>query len=134
MIPLRVREINISKYEISKYITEDIYLSGVNNQGRKILTYLRRELYIIDDLRIKMLIRNNIIKSKGIVINIINKKARINSYKTTINITIRPRDEFIRRKIFIKLSTFVPPRSEIILLIKEINLSNDRNFLFELVV
>ena len=95
------------------------------------LIYLRRELHIIDNLRAKMLIKNNIIKSKEIIINVVNKKVRINSYSTTINITTRSRGEFIRRKIYIKLSIFVPSHSEIILLIKEINLFNDRDFLFE---
>ena len=98
------------------------------------LIYLRRKLYIVDNLRIKILIRNNIIESKGIIIDVVNKKARINSYSTTINIITRSRDEFMRRKIYIKLFIFVPSHSEIILLIKEINLSNDRNFLFKLEV
>ena len=98
------------------------------------LIYLRRELYIIDDLYAKILIKNNIIGLEGIIINIANKKARIKSYKITINITIRSRGDFIRRKIYIKLSIFVSSNSKIILLIKEINLSNDRDFLFELVV
>ena len=35
-----------------------------------------------------MLIKNNIIKSKEIVIDIINKKVRINNYNITINIII----------------------------------------------
>ena len=95
------------------------------------LAYLRRELYIVDNLRVKILIRNNIIKFKEIVINVINKKARINNYNITINIIARSRGEFIRRKIYIKLSIFVSSHSEIILLIKEINLSNDRDFLFK---
>ena len=97
------------------------------------LIYLRRELYIVDNLRIKILIKNNIIKSKEIIINIINKKVRINSYSITINIIARFRGEFIRRKIYIKVSIFVSSHSEIMLLIKEINLFNDRDFLFKLV-
>ena len=96
------------------------------------LIYLYRELYIIDNLRIKILIKNNIIKFKEIVINIINKKVRINNYSITINIIARSRDEFIRRKIYIKVSIFVSSHSEIMLLIKKINLSNNRNFLFKL--
>ena len=96
------------------------------------LIYLRRKLYIVDNLRVKMLIKNNIIEFKEIVINVINKKARINNCSIIINIITRLRDEFIRRKIYVKLSVFVPSHSEIILLIKEINLSNDRNFLFKL--
>ena len=78
-----------------------------------------------------MLINNNIIKSKEIIINVVNKKVRINSYITTINIITRSRGEFVRRKIYIKLSIFVPSHSEIILLIKEINLPNNRDFLFK---
>ena len=97
------------------------------------LTYLRRKLHIVDNLRVKMLIKNNIIKSKEIVINVINKKARINNYSIIINIIARSRDEFIRRKIYIKVSIFVSSHSEIILLIKKINLSNDRDFLFKLI-
>ena len=97
------------------------------------LAYLRRELYIVDNLRVKILIRNNIIKFKEIVINVINKKARINNYNITINIIARSRGEFIRRKIYIKVSIFVSSYSEIILLIKKINLSNNRNFLFKLI-
>ena len=97
------------------------------------LIYLRRELHIIDNLHIKIFIKNNIIKSKEIVINIVNKKVRINNYSITINIIARSRDEFIRRKIYIKVSIFVSSHSEIILLIKEISLSNDRDFLFKLI-
>ena len=97
------------------------------------LIYLRRKLYIVDNLRIKILIKNNIIKFKEIVINVINKKARINNYSITINIIARSRDEFIRRKIYIKISIFVSSHSEIMLLIKKINLFNNRDFLFKLV-
>ena len=98
------------------------------------LIYLRRELHIINNLPVKILIRNNIIESKDIIINIVNKKIRINSYSITIKITTRPRGEFIWRKVYAKLSIFVSSHSEIILLIKEISLSNDRNFLFKLAV
>ena len=97
------------------------------------LICLRRELHIVDNLRVKMLIKNNIIKFKEIVINIVNKKVRINNYSITINIIARSRGDFIRRKIYIKVSIFVSSHSEIMLLIKEINLSNDRDFLFKLV-
>ena len=80
-----------------------------------------------------MLIKNNIIKFEKIIINVVNKKVRINNCNITINIITRSRDEFIRRKIYIKLSIFMPSHSEIMLSIKEINLSNDRDFLFKLV-
>ena len=79
-----------------------------------------------------MLIKNNIIKFKKIVIDIVNKKVRIESYSIIVNIIARSQGEFMRRKVYIKLSIFVSSHSEIILLIKEISLSNDRDFLFKL--
>ena len=95
------------------------------------LIYLRRKLHIVDNLRVKIFIKNNIIGPEGIVIDVANKKARINNCSITIDITARLRGDFIRRKIFVKSSVFVSPHSEIMLSIKEINLSNDRDFLFE---
>ena len=96
------------------------------------LAYLRRELHIVDNLRVKILIKNNIIRLEEIVINVVNKKVRINSYSITINITTRPRGEYIRKKIYVKISIFVSSHSEIILLIKRVNLFNNRDFLFKL--
>ena len=96
------------------------------------LIYLRRKLYIVDNLYVKIFIKNNIIKFEEIVIDVVNKKVRINNCNITINIIARSRDEFIRRKIYIKVSIFVSSHSEIILLIKEINLFNNRDFLFKL--
>ena len=55
------------------------------------LAYIYRELYIIDDLRAKILIRNDILGPKNIVINISNKTAKIGSYNYTATITARLR-------------------------------------------
>ena len=55
----------------------------------------------MENLRVKILINNDII-------DVINKKVYINSYKATIRISIRPRGEFVRRKIYIKIATIVP--------------------------
>ena len=66
------------------------------------LIYIRRKLYIIDDLRAKILIENNILELEDFIINVINKKTRIDSYKIEIKISSRFRGEFVRRKIHVK--------------------------------
>ena len=59
-----------------------------------------------------MLIENNIIGFKGIIINIINKQARIKSYKKIIiKINAKLRGEFIRRKVYIKNFTLMSLKS-----------------------
>ena len=58
---------------------------------------------MINNLRIKILIKNNVIRSKEIVIDIIKNKARIRSYDILIKINIKLRDNFfIYRKVYIK--------------------------------
>ena len=49
-----------------------------------------------------MLIENDILKLEDFIIDVINKKIRINSYKIEIKISTRFRGEFIRRKIHVK--------------------------------
>ena len=71
--PLRVRRVGLNHHEISKYITQKIYLPATDNNDNSILVYLYRELYIINNLRTKILIRNDIIRPKNIIIDIANK-------------------------------------------------------------
>ena len=54
-----------------------------------------------------MLINIDIINLKDIIIDVINKKAYINNYKAIIKIFIRSREEFVRRKVYIKIATII---------------------------
>jgi hypothetical protein len=88
ILPLRVRGVNISKYKINEYIILLIYFPGINNNRKKVLIYIKREVYLVDSLRVKIFINNNIILLKGIIINIIKKSIYINSYNVTIGINL----------------------------------------------
>jgi hypothetical protein len=68
---LKVRGLGTSKYKTLKYIINPLYLPAVEKDtDRNVLIYIRKEIYIINNLRAKILIRNNIIGPKKIVINI----------------------------------------------------------------
>ena len=99
---MKIREIEFSKYETFEYIIQNLYFSKLDDKDHKMLIYIRRELYIVDDLRTKMLIGNDILELKDFVINVINKKTRINNCKIEIKIFFRSRDEFVKRKIHVK--------------------------------
>ena len=71
--PLRVRGVRSNHYETSEYVTQKIYLPATDDDGNSILVCLYRELYIVDNLRAKMLIGNDIIGPENIVIDIANK-------------------------------------------------------------
>ena len=129
--PLRVRGVGSSHHETSEFVTQHIYLPAIDDQGNPILACFYRELHIVDNLRAKMLIGNDIIGPEGIVIDIANKQARIGSCNATASITAKPRGEFVRRKVYVKESTFVAPGMEMMLPTKPINLPIDRDFIFE---
>ena len=79
----KVRNFNIKMYKILKYIISDIYLFKIKNE-KKIISILRCEIYLIDDLKINLLFNNNIINFKKIVIDIINKSIIINNINVII--------------------------------------------------
>lgn len=96
---LKIRDVESLKHKTLKYITQNLYFSNIDDNKNKVLIYIRRKLYIVDDLRVKMLIENDIVELKNIVIDVVSKKARINSYKIEIKIVARFREEFVKRKI-----------------------------------
>ena len=78
-----------------------------------------------------MFIENNIFESKDFVIDVISKKTYINNYKIEIKIFTRSRGEFIKRNVYIKSTTLMFFHFDMILIIKIIVLSINRDFLFE---
>ena len=87
-VPLKVRGVGTLLYKISEYIVVLFYLPGTTNNGIKIIGCIRREIYLINNLRAKILISNDIISPKQIIIDIANKLARIDSYYLNIKINI----------------------------------------------
>ena len=64
------------------------YLPGTTNDGIKAIGCIRREIHLVNNLRAKMLIGNDIISPKQIVIDIANKSARVGSCYLNIKINI----------------------------------------------
>ena len=69
--PLKVRGVGISIYKISEYVTVPLYFLGTRDSN-KVLTYIRYKIYLVNSLRVKILISNNILGLEGFVINVAN--------------------------------------------------------------
>ena len=59
----KMRDLDIRRHETWKYVIANIYLFDMKND-KTIISIFRRELHLIDDLKINMLINNDIMKSK----------------------------------------------------------------------
>ena len=62
-----VKRISLNKYNTSEFMKVKIYLRSTNNRRS---TLIKRELYLVDELSTKILIRINIIKPKLIIIDL----------------------------------------------------------------
>ena len=92
-----VRELRSAKHQTNKYMILLIYLLGkFKNNINIIAKTASREIYLIDKLKIKMLIEMNIIKSKEIDILISRSSILIFSYKIEVSIKLKLKERTIR--------------------------------------
>ena len=68
-LPINVRGIGLARHSIDEYTVLDIYILG-EVSGRKVKAYIRREVYLIDNLKIKILIGIDIIAPKKISLDL----------------------------------------------------------------
>ena len=75
-LPIIVRGLGTTTYNTSEYIRLKFYLPGENSTA-----LIKREFYLINNLTTKALIRINIIKSKGIILDVVRNIITITLYK-----------------------------------------------------
>jgi len=61
--PINIRSIGLIRHSTNKYATIDIYIPS-KKEGKKVISYLYREVYLVDYLKAKILIRIDIIGPK----------------------------------------------------------------------
>ena len=74
-----VREVNIKRYFTNDYLLLDIYIENEIDEQKRI-AHIKRKTHVIDNLKIKILVKINIIASKRIIVNVDAYKLIINSY------------------------------------------------------
>ena len=76
-------------YNTDKYVLVPIYLLAVKPNGIRVLYRIVKEIYLVSNLKIYMLIDNDIISLEKIVLDVSKNKAYIGSYDITADITYR---------------------------------------------
>ena len=127
---LKIRDLNTHRHESAEYVICDIHLKKEKND-KSITSILRREVHLINNFKANMLIDNDVIESKEIIINSIKKQTFITSTNATISIEVRLSKNNIQRSIHIRKTTIVSFHTEIIVFINNTSLPESRNFLFE---
>jgi len=96
-------------------------MSGLNHEGKSVKTIIIKEIYIVKNLKTKILIKLNVISLKKININITKKIIYVNFYNVDISILTKlyARNP-VSRVIYIKSTVFIPLYSTAVLLIYHI--------------
>ena len=81
---LLIKNLNIIKYIINKYLIINLYFLIKDNK----FIWLYKELHIVNNLKIKLLIRINNLSFKEIIINLLQNKTYIKLYNINIAITL----------------------------------------------
>ena len=128
--PIKIRKLNIKKYDICEYIIIFIYIFNENENNNVAL--IRREIHIVDDLFVKAFIDINIIKFKTIVLNINKNLIIIKSYNSfQIPMFIIIKDLKINVIIVNKTRYVISTYFFLIVSIKHIDLLSDQDLIFK---
>lgn len=90
-IPLKIYSIRTSKYKFDKLILMPIYFLRVDKHKQLIYTCIYCKMHLVDYLKTNILVGNNIIILKGIIIDLANSITFITNCNVLIAITTRQR-------------------------------------------
>ena len=129
---LRVKEIDSFTHKFTEFICISIYFSKVmkNFNDTAALAFIIREIYLIDDLKVKMLIKNDFLSFENFIIDVEDKSITIESCKIEISLKIQSKDRYLRRTIHAQQAMMLHSKQKQFLSIR-IKISNERDFYFE---
>ena len=127
---LRVKDIKSFTHEFVEYVCISVYFSDLTKNDFSALTFIARKIHLINDLKVKMLIENDLLNSKDFIIDIEKKSTTIESCEINISLKIQSKESYIR-KIVHAQNIVVLLSSEKQLISIKIKIFENRNFFFE---
>ena len=128
-----VRDFDTTQHENSRYVILFIYfIDTKNNVFVKI--FIEQKIYLIKNLKINMLINNNIIVLKNIFVNFTNQITNIRNCNVDVSLKIRFKVAHIQQRfVHVKKIIVLSSRIQLIVVVHNFfdNLSFDRDFFFE---
>lgn len=127
---LKVRGIGAFKHKSGEFAALSLYFPKKNEVGQLVYTFLTCEIYLVKDLRVNLLIDNNIISPEGFIIDVKEKSTLIGSCSVTILIDTKQKGQFLTRRLLVSQEIMVSAQLEAMVLLVPLPLSNHHDFLF----
>ena len=128
-----VRDFDTTQHENSRYVILFIYFIDTRNNAF-VKTFIKRKIHLIKDFKVNMLINNNIIVSKNILVNFTNQITNIRNCDVDMSLKIRFKIAHVQQRfVYVKKIIVLSSRIQLIVIIHDFfdNLSFDYNFFFE---
>ena len=129
-ISISIRDLDTAQHWFSDYVIIFIYFSSKKNEI-VVKVMITREIHLIDNLRINMLIENDLMKSKKIDINVTKRIVHIDSCDVIVALNVKISRTIVHTSIHARKTIIVFSHIEIVLSIHFTTISANRNFLFE---
>lgn len=109
---LKVRGIRASKYESSEFVALALYFPGKNGVGDLVYATLQYKIHLVESLHANLLIGNNIMSLKAMVINLGKKTVLIDACRVTIDINAKQWGQFLARKLLTSQNSVILAHSK----------------------
>lgn len=129
---LKVRGIGSSKYKSDKFISMSLYFPSIDSTNHPAYAHIQQVLHIVKESKANLLVGNDILAMKKVIIDLANKSVMISSYQVTISITAKLKDHLVQRKVLVDSSLTIFPESEALVQFVCSSFPDDRDFLFNL--
>ena len=130
IIFITIRDLNIDKHIINKYVIVFMSFIEEDDKNNNVRVMFRRETHIMNNLKVNILMKNEIMNSEEIFIDFDKVIARINSCSVIIFIEIRIFNKAVFKLIHLRKIIIIFLRSKISISMHHLDVLN-RNFLFE---
>ena len=127
---LQIRDLSTNRHQIWKYVVCDIYLSKSKND-KNVISLIQREVHLVNNFKINMLIDNDIIESEQFIIDMKIKQTIIENIDVSISIEVKSTKTSLQRVIHLKKTAIISSHIEMIISVHNVNLFVFRDFLFE---
>ena len=124
MLSITIRNLEDIKYCTNKYAISLIFFLDIRNK-KQALAKIIRKIYRIDNLKANIFIENNLIDSKKIAINIVNKFSYIDGCNIIVNLEVKTTFTIIYKQVYIKKIVNISSRFEITISIYYISISSN---------
>lgn len=104
---LKIKGIKTSKHKFIQFIKVFLFLLKTNIKDQQVYTFFKYKFYLVKGFWTNIQIENNIFVFKVFILYLKMSYALVKSYKITIFVKVKPKNQFLKKKFLAKIDRIV---------------------------